>query len=117
VSRRCPHPDQGDFFGRNEPPPTYPEAPGYKEEGGTSQEAALAIEKDAQTVRGEVLRLLLQGWVLTADEIAARVNHPILTVRPRVSELFAMGVIEKLPLNRGRNRSGMSACRWRATRL
>lgn len=92
----------------------YPEEPGAKEKGGTSEEAALAIEVAAHTVRGEVLRFLQAGAVLTADEIAAQLGYSILTVRPRCSELFKMGLIRKLHNNRGQNRSGMMACRWEA---
>jgi len=49
---------------------------------------------------------------LTADEIAARIGESVLAVRPRVSELFHAGVIEKTG-DRRRNASGLLAHVWK----
>ena len=51
---------------------------------------------------------------LTADEIAADLGESVLSIRPRVSELHRLGMIEKTKVRR-RNASGMSASVWRAT--
>lgn len=93
------------------PPPSYPETPGYKE-GGTSREAAESIIEDAATLRGRALDLL-KGEALTADEVAARLNRSILSVRPRISELRAKGLVENTGERRV-NVSGKQAAVWRA---
>jgi predicted ArsR family transcriptional regulator len=49
---------------------------------------------------------------LTADEIAAALEESVLAVRPRVSELFHAGLIEKTG-ERRRNQSGLSAHVWK----
>jgi predicted ArsR family transcriptional regulator len=49
---------------------------------------------------------------LTADEIAATLDESVLAVRPRVSELFHAGLIEKTG-ERRRNQSGLSAHVWK----
>jgi len=49
---------------------------------------------------------------LTADEIAAALDESVLAVRPRVSELFHAGLIEKTG-ERRRNQSGLSAHVWK----
>lgn len=103
------HPDLFDW----QPPATYPEAPGFKERGGTSEEAAAAIESHAHTLRGRVWRLFDAGQELTADEIAALLNETVLAVRPRVSELRKSGRIEPTG-ERRENASGMRAWVWRA---
>jgi predicted ArsR family transcriptional regulator len=49
---------------------------------------------------------------LTADEIAAALDESVLAVRPRVSELFHAGLIEKTG-ERRRNHSGLGAHVWK----
>jgi predicted transcriptional regulator len=51
---------------------------------------------------------------LTADEIAAKLEESVLAVRPRVSELFHAGVIEKTGERRP-NASGLNAHVWKKT--
>ena len=64
--------------------------------------------------RGERLRALVLKVLasapsgLTADEIAAQLDESVLAVRPRVSELFHAGLIEKTG-ERRRNDSGLNA--------
>lgn len=96
------------------PPPSYPESAGFKEKGGTSQEAAEAFQGKAATLRGKVLELLRTGEELTADEIAESLEETVLAIRPRVSELHRVGRIEKTG-ERRKNASGMSAAVWRAS--
>ena len=58
----------------------------------------------------EVLALTPSG--LTADEIAAKLDEIVLAVRPRVSELFHAGLIEKTG-ERRLNASGLAAHVWK----
>lgn len=93
----------------------YPDSPGFKAPG-PSAEAAGAIAGTAKTLRAQVLRTVIRSdRGMTADEIAATLNRSILSVRPRVSELNRLGLIEKAP-GRGKNESGMSATVWRVAR-
>lgn len=90
-------------------PLTYPEAPGHKEKGGTSKEAAKKVEKSgrAATLRTSVLAQYLRGdW--TADEVAENLGESVLSIRPRVSELLAAGKLRKTR-ERRKNASGSSA--------
>ena len=94
---------------------SYPHRPGWKEPG-TSREAAARIEPTASVLRDLVLETLAASpGGLTADEIAARLNRSILSVRPRVSELRADGKIMRAE-RRGKNASGMSAAVWIVSR-
>jgi hypothetical protein len=67
----------------------YPVRSGYKEKGGTSQDAANAIEATgrAQLLRDRVLQHFQAGHESTADEVAAVLDEHILSIRPRCSEL------------------------------
>lgn len=78
----------------------YPERAGYKAEG-TSQDAANAIEGSGQAAR---LRTAVLGWYAThestADECADGLGESILSIRPRVSELYKQGRLIKTNLRR-----------------
>jgi predicted ArsR family transcriptional regulator len=91
----------------------YPRRPGYKERT-TSRDAAHAVAPRAKTLRAAVLAALkaVAPNGLTADEIAARLGEDRHSVRPRVSELHAAGLVEAAPARR-RNASGLSARVWR----
>jgi hypothetical protein len=89
----------------------YPDAPGYKERGGTSEEAAPS-EIEAATLRGLAYRLLSRER-LTADEVAQRIGRSVLAIRPRVSELGAQGLVVKTE-ERRLNTSGKAAVVWTA---
>lgn len=89
----------------------YPKVPGHKV-GGTSRAAAEKIKPRAPTLRDAVLSLMSDA-ALTADECASKLNKSVLSVRPRLSELFAMGKIFDTGRTR-RNESGVSAVVWRA---
>lgn len=91
----------------------YPESPGWKAEE-TSRQAAEDIKPKVATLRAMALAKLRDLGPLTADEIADHMNESILTVRPRISELRAKGLIEKTDVRRP-NSSGKSAIVWRAT--
>lgn len=92
---------------------TYPERPGFKEPT-TSKEAAEDVSPRASLLRDRVLALF-DGNALTADECAAALGETAFAVRPRLSELRAMGLIEPTDQRR-KNKSGCSARVWRAVR-
>jgi predicted ArsR family transcriptional regulator len=52
------------------------------------------------------------GAQFTADEAASELGESILAIRPRLSELVALGKIEDSGLRR-KNASGMTATVWR----
>lgn len=88
---------------------TYPHAAGFKDET-TSRDAAEAIEGSgrARTLRERVESFYLAGRNATADEVAHALHEPILAIRPRVSELFKLGKIERTGMRR-RSDGGHSA--------
>jgi len=85
----------------------YPEGPGYKQKGATSQEAAEQGEKKFETIRRKVRAEYDQGN-FTPDEIAWRIEDTPANVRPRCSELRKMGELEPTG-ERRKNDSGASA--------
>lgn len=91
---------------------TYPDAAGYKETGGCSQ--AAANEVDAETLRNSVLAIL-RAVDLTADQTARRLGSSVLSIRPRLSELYNLGLIVKTGEKR-KNVSGKRAAVWQAVR-
>lgn len=95
----------------------YPNSPGWKSHGA-SRDAAMSIKSHAKTVRDRVHGLLVDRHPssYTADEIADALGENILTVRPRVSELYGKGLVEPAD-ERRKNSSGMSAQCWRATSI
>lgn len=93
--------------------PAYPFSPGSKEHDGAS-EAAQPTPKDAELLREQVLSMLLCGD-MTADELALTLRKSVLSVRPRVSELYAQGLIYKTQ-HRRLNASGCSATVWTTRR-
>lgn len=84
----------------------YPQRPGHKT-GGTSAAAAKKTAPGAGRLRLCVLAEIRKEPG-TPDEIAARLDLSILSVRPRISELIAMGKVRKTEVRR-KNESGMSA--------
>jgi predicted ArsR family transcriptional regulator len=93
---------------------TYPDSPGYKEKGGTSEAASAIAANTSETLRDRVL-FLLRNTEFTADECARYLGASILAVRPRLSELRRMGLIRKTGTTR-MNDSGIQAAVWTATR-
>lgn len=93
--------------------PAYPDAPGFKELGQTSEAAAKAIASRVNRLQGMALRMLHHHpHGLTADEIAAMNGEDRLAMRPRLTELCRMGKVEKTGILRG-NASGRAAHVWR----
>jgi predicted ArsR family transcriptional regulator len=95
---------------------SYPDTPGFKALGPSS-EAAQKMTRHAATVRGRVLQFLRSEHPasFTPDQIAHRLGISFLSVRPRVSELHLQGEIEPDGTRR-KNDSGMSAQCWRASK-
>lgn len=99
------------FYG--DTPAPYPKSPGFKERT-TSRDAAVKFRTHAEGLRIEVLDVIEKAPNgITADEVAAALKQTVLAVRPRVSELFNLGAIERVPGLRRKNASGMSAAVWR----
>jgi DNA-binding MarR family transcriptional regulator len=90
---------------------SYPASPGYREPT-TSRDAAHAMHGSAKILRDRVLAAFKREEG-TSDEIADRLGESILSVRPRVTELSRMNLIERTG-ERRHNASGMSAHVWRA---
>lgn len=91
-------------------PETYPVAAGHKEHGGTSQLAGDSV--DAARLRERVKDALRRAGPMTADETAHYLGVDKLSIRPRFSELYAMGEVMKTSTRR-KNASGHSATVWR----
>ncbi len=90
----------------------YPQFPGAKTAAPeTSVAAAVKVERTAKSLRDRVL-LHLSSAMLTADEVASRMECSVLSVRPRFAELHAMGKIEDAGIRR-HNASGHAAAVWR----
>ena len=104
---------QIDMFTRSE---AYPSAPGYKVEG-PSREAARKIAPRAGSLRAKVLNYYTTNYPrnFTADEIAKALNLSVLSSRPRLSELRALGWLEETAERRP-NESGCMATAMRASR-
>jgi hypothetical protein len=64
--------------------------------GSTSRDAATAIESSgrAAKLRERVITLFRCGYRLTADEAAAMLDEPILSVRPRIAEAHKLGKLQ-----------------------
>jgi hypothetical protein len=92
----------------------YPDAPGYKRPGGTSEQAARAVAGSAATLRARVLTEFAKHPIAgaTADEVAGALGCSVLSIRPRVSELNRSGAIVASG-SRRKNDSGLSATVWK----
>jgi predicted ArsR family transcriptional regulator len=89
----------------------YPQRPGWKRQD-TSAEAAEAVASAAPILRARCLAALERSDGLTADELAERIGFPILSVRPRVSELVNMGKVARKAGVRRQSSSGHSSAVW-----
>lgn len=89
----------------------YPLIPGSKT-SGCSADAAAAMRPKAPKLRSLCMAVLASG-PQTADEVAARLGESVLSVRPRFSELRALGLIKPVGLRRPSS-TGASSSVWRA---
>lgn len=92
---------------------SYPVTPGVKSRDDTTLDAAARMGASAPVLRERVLRSLRESGPASADTVAARLNESVLSIRPRFSELRAMGLIEDT-MSRIKNGSGRAAIVWRA---
>lgn len=102
-----------DFFRPPERQASYPDTPGSKAPG-TSADAAKFIAPKVTGLRLKCLQHLRSKGPRTADETAAEIGVSLLSIRPRFSELRAMGLIKETG-DRRNNESGVAAMVWRAT--
>lgn len=89
---------------------TYPETPGFKDRGA-GREASSAFTPKVGKRRQEALDGLSEVPI-TADELAARIRRPTVHVRPRLTELAALGLAMKCE-GRGLSEYGAPASLWR----
>ena len=87
----------------------YPAVPGFKKRD-TAIAAAAEIAPKAENLKRQVW-IALNDAPGTADEIAARLNRSILSIRPRLSELAALSLINDTGTRR-ENASGKRAIVW-----
>ena len=93
----------------------YPQAPGFKT-GGTSRDAALAMKGRASVLRERVYAEIAAAGQsgLTADQVAARLGESVLSIRPRLSELYHANPSRIVPTGERRtNESRLKAKCWR----
>lgn len=89
----------------------YPHSPGAKRRD-TSFAAAAAIAPKATIIRERVLEAL-KVQPGTPEQIASRIGETVMNVRPRCSQLAALGLIEDSGA-RGTAMGGRKAIIWRA---
>lgn len=90
---------------------TYPHTPGHRGVD-TSIEACPAPRK-ARATRERIMAQLTATGPSSPDKMAELLGESILSIRPRFSELLALGRIEDTG-DRDRNVSGKSCKIWRA---
>jgi hypothetical protein len=88
----------------------YPNAPGSQPRD-TSQDAGESMRESAPTLRGKALDVLRLDGAATADEIAAKLGQTVLAIRPRITELNKMQLIQDSGSRRA-NTSGRMAVVW-----
>ena len=87
----------------------YPIAPGFKVQE-TSKAAAKGMAPKAGTLRERVLAALREAPG-TPEDVAARLNEPVMNVRPRISEARALGLVKDTG-RRGEAFGGRRAIIW-----
>ncbi len=92
--------------------PHYPATPGFKEQGGASEEAARSLGSRAESLRHQCLAVLKEQGSKTTDEVAEILGEDVLSIRPRFTELFKNKQIKKTDLRRESSR-GRSQTVWR----
>ena len=89
---------------------SYPHAPGAQDRE-TSREAADVASATSVQLRARVRAVIERSRGLTADEVAGRLGLSILSIRPRMTELAALGVVRDSG-ERRHNASGRRAIVW-----
>ena len=87
---------------------SYPYSPGSRNVD-TSIEAAELIKEGADTIRKKVFDVIINKGSIgaTADEVTELLSLSSFTIRPRVTELFKQGKIERT--DKRKNNSGRKA--------
>ena len=80
----------------------YPESPGYQDTD-TSEAAAESMQMEVNGLRALCLEAIVKS-PLTPDEVARCIGRDRLAIRPRITELKEMGLIE----DSGERRSNVS---------
>jgi hypothetical protein len=70
-------------------------AAGFKEKGGTSEQAAHQVKGHAATLRSRIMDLFKRCAYLTPEDAAVILNADLLGIRPRFTELLNSGKIRK----------------------
>jgi predicted ArsR family transcriptional regulator len=89
----------------------YPDVPGHNHVP-TSIAAAESMVSVAQSIRWRIHALLLEGYELTSEETASKLDISHDNAWKRFSELRANGVVEDSGITRS-NASGRQAIVWR----
>ena len=92
---------------------TYPLSPGDKGGTDTGKAAAEAMSPHMGPLHTAVMGYLAVPGPHTQDEVAKGLEASILAIRPRVSELRRLGMIQDTG-DRRPNRSGHKAIVWQA---
>jgi hypothetical protein len=93
---------------------TYPKAAGWKD-NTVSKDNAILIEESGmgKTLREKVLELYQSGFVGTSTEAAQALGISLLSVRPRCTELYNLGDLQRTGVRRQEGQ--FSAWEMRAT--
>ena len=94
---------------------SYPDSPGHKEKGGTSEQAAVEIRDRAKVLSARIMLLFAamgpeQG--MTADEVSEALGVDKGSIRPRFTELKLVGRLYKTTATRV-NRIGKNVRVWK----
>jgi hypothetical protein len=100
--------NSGGWFPLSDLANNYPDAPGFKVEG-TSSEAAAKIAPHAGRLRKPILRAFMNAPDgLVPDQVAKIIGERDLTIRPRCSELRRLGLLAYIG-GRRKNETGSDA--------
>jgi len=88
---------------------TYPVLPGFQNDS-TSRDAANSMLPELSFLRSECARIL-KGGDFTADEVADAIGRSVLAIRPRITELYKLELIDDTGRRRP-NDSGRKAIVW-----
>lgn len=92
----------------------FPDTPGFKERGGTSEDAAKLAAETAPALRQRCFALIDASPLgLTGDEVAEKMQWELCSIRARISELYAMGWVRK-DGRRANRHSRASSVVWKA---
>ena len=73
----------------------YPYTPGFTEHTTSKAAADKLVETGRHnTVKQRVVQLFRNGFEGSAEQVADKLNIPYVTVQPRISELYRLGIIE-----------------------